>query len=597
MAAKACSPGDIATKSFFLGPQSENASWFKDLVVATLDRWFQWRKTQFPQDGPAISQEDQEREEFRAAQRAFKDQVHELLNRFEGEIPKYSPRYAGHMFSEISLPALLGHFIALLHNPNNISGESSRVGVSIEDEAIAHLAKMVNYPANASGHFTSGGTVANFEALVRARGRLADWLAHGAWRRVQGEAPSSSIFTAAHAGWEGFVQDSGCDRFHMLHHNPYIAATNLEDAFGERYRGPIVLIPESKHYSWQKGVSLLGLGREAFWPIPLDDEARLDLVKLARLIKQAEQESRPILMIVSVAGTTELGQFDPVDRVQDLLDELRRQRGIHIWHHVDAAYGGFFAVVDANDEVMANTVMSEALRGMSRADSITLDPHKLGYVPYASGSILVRDKRDYSVHAQLAPYIQYKGSDRGPYTIEGSRPATGAAATWMIAETTGLNPQGYGRILGRTIRIRRQLELKLLASDLPIHIAPGCESNVLCFVLAGQCESIKAVNARSEAIFNSLSPAMAGPFTISKTHLTRASYAAYLDRYTGLWQGAITDQGCDGLTLLRLCLLNPFFDSKEMDVMLSDHLIAELRQLLLKNPIVHRGTYDTHVRT
>ena len=74
------------------------------------------------------------------------------------------------MVSEISLPALLGHFAVLLHNPNILMRATATSSSVIEDEAIAMLAAMLGFdPSKARGHFTSGGTVANFEGVWRAR--------------------------------------------------------------------------------------------------------------------------------------------------------------------------------------------------------------------------------------------------------------------------------------------------------------------------------------------------------------------------------------------------------------------------------------------
>src|SRR5690606_19554395 len=112
----------------------------------------------------------------------------------------------------------------------------------------------------------------------------------------------------------------------------------LERIFGTRFSGPVLLVPENKHYSWTKGASLIGLGSEALWPIALDTHGRLCLRSLEELIERAQGEHRPILMVVSVAGSTELGTFDPIDQVQDLLDSWREKKGIHIWHHIDGAF-------------------------------------------------------------------------------------------------------------------------------------------------------------------------------------------------------------------------------------------------------------------
>src|SRR5690606_37931482 len=77
--------------------------------------------------------------------------------------------------------------------------------------------------------------------------------------------------------------------------------------------GPVMLVPGNKHYSWRKAANLFGLGEESLWSIRLDAEGHLDLVDLDRLLLKAEDEGRPVLMTVSVAGATETGGIDPVD--------------------------------------------------------------------------------------------------------------------------------------------------------------------------------------------------------------------------------------------------------------------------------------------
>ena len=72
--------------------------------------------------------------------------------------------------------------------------------------------------------------------------------------------------------------------------------------------------------------------------------------KSAEAVEKARRLERPIMMNVSVAGTTELGTVDPVDEVNELLRQYRRDEGIHIWHHVDAAYGGYFCATFRHGE-------------------------------------------------------------------------------------------------------------------------------------------------------------------------------------------------------------------------------------------------------
>lgn len=578
-----CTPEDISLKSLFLGPQSENRLWLAGMVEGLLGRWFSWRRRIYPEDGSAISLADQALPAFQERRARFAASLDQLTSRFEAEMPKFSPRYVGHMFSEISLPALLGHIAALVHNPNNISAESSQVGVVVEDEAIRALAVMLGFDAGARGHFTSGGTIANFEAMLRARARCASWLALSA-----ATDEGATFFEAAHMGWQRFESVRTASSADVLARakeldlveggDPFMVASELSAAFQTPFRSPIVLVPDHRHYSWRKGVSLLGLGAEALWGVSLDDEARLNITDLRAKLAAAEHQNRAVLMVVSVAGTTELGQFDPVDQVQDLLDELAVSRGLHIWHHVDAAYGGFFATLSrVSAESSATASLESAVRAISRVDSVTLDPHKLGYVPYACGAFLTREEKDYTVKSQGAPYIQFETRDRGPYTLEGSRPATGAAATWMIAKAVGLDPDGYGRILSRTLRITQDVTRALQASNLPLRIAPNLDSNVLCFAVADDGSRLSEANRRTTALFDLLAPGKGARFTVSRTTLSADSYDLYIRRLVETWNGQADSSE---LTLIRMCLINPFFDAKEMDVSFTDDLVAYLTQIM-----------------
>ncbi|MCC7440308.1 MAG: aspartate aminotransferase family protein [Bdellovibrionales bacterium] len=551
------------------------------LVTSLFERWFDWRRRIHPGDGCAISIADQSQEEFDVRRSAFSDALSELMTRFEHEVPKFSPRYVGHMFSETALPALFGHLVALIHNPNNISGESSRVGVHIEHEAVGFLAQMVGYrPGVAAGHFTSGGTIANFESLARARARCALWLSAAAGAGAR----SGSLFESAHLGWQSFdalTSASGKapeERFNFTSGNPWERTRAISEAFGQEFRGPVVLVPGNKHYSWPKGVELLGLGTEAFWPVELDGRGKLDPSDLAKQMERARREGRPILMVVSVAGTTEFGGFDPVHEVTQLLETWRRERGLEIWHHVDAAYGGFFRAMDPGARELMGNPAAAALEALSLSDSITLDPHKLGYVPYASGAFLTRIQRDYLVTRTDAPYVAFDPlHDRGPFTLEGSRSAAGAAATWMIARSMALSGDGYGRILRRSVETRKSLEELLLASGLPLRVAPGGESNILCFTLAHPHEALSKSNARMRQLYEAFSPKSDGPFTFSRTTLRRPTYSKLMDEWIPSWN-AVLDE--DEIVLARLCLMNPFFGSSETRVSYPQELVKCLQEFL-----------------
>lgn len=571
-----CIPDEVALKSFFLGPQAENAEWVETEILKIFRQWFAGRRQAFPQDGNAISIDDQNLPEFLERRKVTDQLMQELLLRFERELPKFSPRYIGHMFSEISIPALFGHIMTLLHNPNNISGESSRVGTAIEEEALQFLGQMFGCQ-KVFGHFTSGGTVANFEALSRGIYRSDFWLLIGLVVKTQ-KRKEISLMESAHMGWqqaqvylaepEIAQQVAGLQR---QWGSPFERAELIFKTWGIHYKGPVVLVPAHKHYSWEKGVSLMGLGDEAFWSVPLNRQGVVDSEALSQLVTLARAQNRPVAMLVSVMGTTELGFVDPLQNTVNLLESLIAKEGFHLWHHVDAAYGGFFATM--RDSQALGPVLKASLCALKAVDSITVDPHKLGYVPYASGTIVIKGELDYYVRAHLAPYLQYTTkSDRGPYTLEGSRSAAGAVATWLSAKSIGLESSGYGRILQRTIQGKRDLEAKLTSQLSQVSIAPFTELNVMGFVVGKKGEHFSEVQRKTHELYLYLQSEAQKEFIISKTTLKSSSYEQYLTAWAQEmnWQGDITD-----LELIRICVMNPFFSSKVMRVDFSE-LFVEL---------------------
>lgn len=564
-----CSPEEVALKSFFLGPQAENGGWLRELVSEVFDIWFDWRKSLFPEDGAAITASDQKTPDFIESRESIRERVKDLMGRLQNEVPSFSPRYIGHMDSEVSMPALLGHIISLLYNPNNISGESSRVGIVIEEEATNALLDMMDFDSReGTGHFTSGGTIANIEGLLRARDRFARWLAVGATDRAFG-GQNFNLFQAGLMGWKAFddlwfryeLAEEDIKKYHILKGNPGQVQRELDRVFDMDYAGPVVLIPNNKHYSWNKAVDILGLGEEAFMGVATDEAGRMDPKDLENKILECQRLNRPPLMVVSVVGTTELGEVDPVHEVQEVLEDFRDNRGWHIWHHVDAAYGGFFCSLNTGEDSTLSKNIKRALKNIHKANSITVDPHKLGYVPYASGAFLCKHNREYFYRKSMAPYINFKGfAERGPQTIEGSRSGAGAISTWLTAKTIGLNPEGYGRILHRTIESREILEEKLKEAHPQIRVFPYAETNILTFCIAREREALSSTNHKTLNVFKAFDAHEQPEFYVSKTSMAKPSYQRLIDNFTSQWD-AVHDT--KELVLIRLTLMNPFFTSRE----------------------------------
>ncbi|MGZ9098426.1 MAG: pyridoxal phosphate-dependent decarboxylase family protein [Brevundimonas sp.] len=570
-------------RTYFPGARSENESRLRGEIDATLDHWFRWRSGRFedsaPVSKPAVA-DSVPRHGDRLGRRLLA-----LCDALTAETPTFSPRYVAHMKADLSLPGLLGWFAAMLHNPNNSSRDASRVGSVIETEAVAALARMLGYdPSRAQGHFTSGGTVANFEAVWRARYRLDHWMALALY---VSETTGAALdpFAAAHMGWDRFrtlwaehaLSDDVLKSYSAAASNPGDVWRRISRASGRDYRGPVLLAPGNRHYSWSKSANIFGLGGEAIWSVALDAEGRLDLADFERQVARAEADGRPILMAVAVAGATETGAVDPLDQIYDRMDQWQADRGWRIWRHVDAAYGGFLgAMLDGPSETALAPETAAALRAMGRSDSITIDPHKLGYVPYACGAFLTPDAERYAVSAFDAPYLDRPELGEGKWssTLEGSRSAAGAAATWLTAETLGFGADGLGAIMAATVEARQAFQAAVRDAVPDARFLPA-DSNIACFSLARPGEGLGRSNARTQAVFDHF---QGSPyFSVSKTTLGADNAALIAD---GLAMYGGHDDRPDGrreMLVIRCVFMNPYWSEPSVGEELLPRFTEELR--------------------
>ena len=243
-----------------------------------------------------------------------------------------------------------------------------------------------------------------------------------------------------------------------------------------------------------------------------------------------------------------------------------------IWHHVDAAYGGYFCGLDPSAGLLA-PAQQRALDAVRRADSVTIDPHKLGYAPYACGALIARDAEHDVISSFAAPYVDRAELGAAPWktTLEGSRPATGAAATWLTGKTIGFGPEGLGAVLSSTIEACRAIRTALAASIPLVRPLDPTDTNILCFSLARPGEALSAANARTMAVQADIAE---GPnFSMSRTILGRDACPALIDAHVASYQGRADS---DRLVLLRCVVMNPFWADAGVRARLIPELIGEL---------------------
>jgi aromatic-L-amino-acid decarboxylase len=148
------------------------------------------------------------------------------------------------------------------------------------------------------------------------------------------------------------------------------------DRLGEQFLDGTLYVSEQTHQSVAKAAILAGLPIHAVRTVPSRNDLTLDPDALTDAVRSDRRGGRRPFLVVASAGTTNTGAIDPIAAIADVADTEQ------LWLHVDAAYGGFFQLTDRGRNAFA---------GIERADSITLDPHKGLFLPYGTGSLLVRD--------------------------------------------------------------------------------------------------------------------------------------------------------------------------------------------------------------
>ena len=128
----------------------------------------------------------------------------------------------------------------------------------------------------------------------------------------------------------------------------------------------VVIGPESSHYSIGRAISILGLGKNAYRPVPVFEDETLDTTALSAVYEKACAEGKQVMAVVANACATATGLFDNLKAVGAFCEKNQ------LWFHVDAAHGGA--------ALLSNT-HAHLLSGIEKADSIIWDAHKMMLVP------------------------------------------------------------------------------------------------------------------------------------------------------------------------------------------------------------------------
>jgi aromatic-L-amino-acid decarboxylase len=312
--------------------------------------------------------------------------------------------------------------------------------VQIEETAVRWMAELMGYPAGSGGILTSGGSLSNLSAIVTAR-----------------------------------------------------AARLLED---EIPRG-VLYVSEETHRSVAKAARIAGFPARSVREVAVDARWRMRPEALQEQIRaDLARGSKPFLVVPSV-GTTNTGAIDPLPEIL----EVAQAHGL--WVHADAAYGGFFRIVEDGPRLMP---------GLERCDSITLDPHKGLFLPYGTGCLLVKEREALRrAHAEAADYLQDVVAEDAPgfndLSPELSRDFRGLRV-WLPIQLHGI--QAFRESLREKLELARWAHAEL-RRDWRFEILDEPQLSVIAFRLKGEGpradernqELLRRVNGRGRVFLSS----------------------------------------------------------------------------------------------
>ncbi|MGC1783134.1 MAG: aminotransferase class V-fold PLP-dependent enzyme [Acidobacteriaceae bacterium] len=247
--------------------------------------------------------------------------------------------------------------------------------------------------------------------------------------------------------------------------------------------GKTILASEQAHFTHQR---ITGVLRLPFESVGVDARGRMSVGALRERLERGD-----IGTVVASVGTTALGALDPLPEIL----KLQKQYGFRV--HVDAAYGGYFA--------LASNLGAEeqsVYRALSAADSIVIDPHKHGLQPYGCGCVLFRDPAIGRLYKHDSPYTYFTSNELhlGEITLECSRAGAAAVALWATQRLLPLMRGGeFAGMLERCRAAAVELHRRLRESQ--FFIAP-VEPQLDIVVWAVRAATVEESSARARAVFD-----------------------------------------------------------------------------------------------
>ncbi|RQW63457.1 pyridoxal phosphate-dependent class III aminotransferase [Vibrio viridaestus] len=397
------------------------------------------------------------------------------------------PNCIAHLHTPPLLASIAAEAMIGSLNQSMDSWDQASAATYVEQRVMDWMCEKYHLGEKADGIMTSGGTQSNQMGLLLAR----DWIAD----KMSGHS----------------VQKLGLPEY----------ASRLR-----------IVCSENAHFTVQKSASWMGLGEKSILTVPAHENGTMDATKIADVIEASKARGEIPFAIVGTAGTTDHGAIDDLNVVADIAQQYE------LWMHVDSAYGGALILSSHKDR----------LSGIERAQSVSVDFHKLFYQAISCGALLVNDKDNFKYLLHHADYLN-REHDTLPNLVDKSIATTkrfDALKVYMTMQSVG--PQELGQMYDHLIEQTQQVAQRVSESESFELLAQPCLSTVLFRVVKSSSQNLDKLNQklRMEALTRGI--AVLGETVVA------------------------------GKTALKFTILNPCLNMSDFDALLSqiEDLAVEL---------------------
>ncbi len=207
------------------------------------------------------------------------------------------------------------------------------------------------------------------------------------------------------------------------------AARDKHQIKNEKITKSVIYLSVQVHHCIQKALRIIGLEDVIIRYVALDENHKIKIDVLEQLIATDKANNLHPFLVVASAGTTDTGAIDPLDEIATITKKNK------MWFHVDAAYGGFFIL----------TSKKALFKGIEKADSLVIDPHKGLFLPYGLGAVLIKDKEAvFHSNHYLANYMQDAQNDDLSYSPANVSPELTkhfrGLRLWLPLQIHGIEP-------------------------------------------------------------------------------------------------------------------------------------------------------------